>query len=212
MRCCVCASGCRASTTNLRKHEELKMRRRWIFLAPLAMLAVSAVRRRRRRSRAAVVELAAAVDLRLAPDYLLAGAWSPGAVPDPVRRIRTPRGLSLRLPSSHGRAVGAHDPRGAGTIPARPARTLRRRPVCQREQEPMTPRPENAVRVACAPGTRCAATARVLGKGAGDDGGGHTRRPPRGARGAREGPEPVHAQIRCEGNVHGRRRPPTADT
>src|ERR1039457_7637207 len=37
MRCCICASDCKAFTTNLRKDEELKMRRRWIFLAPLAI-------------------------------------------------------------------------------------------------------------------------------------------------------------------------------
>src|SRR5437773_6029696 len=40
MRCCICASDCKAFTTNLRKHEELKMRRKWIFLGPLAILAI----------------------------------------------------------------------------------------------------------------------------------------------------------------------------
>jgi hypothetical protein len=42
MRCGICASDCKAFTTNLRKHEELKMRRRWIwiFLAPLAILGI----------------------------------------------------------------------------------------------------------------------------------------------------------------------------
>src|SRR5712691_10912502 len=40
MRCCTCASDCKAFTTSLRKHEELKMRRRWIFLGPLAILAM----------------------------------------------------------------------------------------------------------------------------------------------------------------------------
>src|SRR5437879_7359960 len=40
MRCCTCASDCKASTTNLRKHEELKMRWKWIFIAPLAILAM----------------------------------------------------------------------------------------------------------------------------------------------------------------------------
>src|ERR1022692_5330626 len=37
MRCCICASDCKAFTMNLRKDEELKMRRKWIFLAPLAI-------------------------------------------------------------------------------------------------------------------------------------------------------------------------------
>src|SRR5450432_224522 len=40
MRCCICASDCKAFTTNLRKHEELNMRKKWIFLAPLAILAM----------------------------------------------------------------------------------------------------------------------------------------------------------------------------
>src|SRR5882672_8202484 len=45
MRCCTCASGCKASTTNSRKDEELKMRRRrfWALLAPLAILAFIAI-------------------------------------------------------------------------------------------------------------------------------------------------------------------------
>src|SRR5712692_6561658 len=43
MRCCICASDCRAFTTNLRKHEGLNMSKRWkrlIFIAPLAILAL----------------------------------------------------------------------------------------------------------------------------------------------------------------------------
>src|SRR3972149_4321908 len=38
MRCCICASDCKAFTTDLRKHEELNMRRKWILLAPLVIL------------------------------------------------------------------------------------------------------------------------------------------------------------------------------
>src|ERR1700678_1068545 len=43
MRCCICASDCEAFTTNLRKREELNMRKKWklIFIAPLAILAVA---------------------------------------------------------------------------------------------------------------------------------------------------------------------------
>src|SRR5437899_1717410 len=37
MRCFICASDYKSFTTNLRNREELKMRRRWIFLAPLAI-------------------------------------------------------------------------------------------------------------------------------------------------------------------------------
>src|SRR5438445_7810102 len=43
MRCCICASDCKAFTTNLRKHEELNMSRKWkkmILIAPLAILAM----------------------------------------------------------------------------------------------------------------------------------------------------------------------------
>src|SRR4051812_820283 len=41
MRCCICASGSGAFTTNLRRHEEIEMRRKWIFMAPLALVAVT---------------------------------------------------------------------------------------------------------------------------------------------------------------------------
>src|SRR5256712_10638974 len=43
MRCCICASDCKAFTTNLRKHEELNMSRKWkklIVIAPLAILGM----------------------------------------------------------------------------------------------------------------------------------------------------------------------------
>ena len=39
----------------------------------------------------------------------------------------------LQFPPSHGRAVVAHDPGGAGTFPARHARTLRLWPIRQPE-------------------------------------------------------------------------------
>src|SRR5438128_2531641 len=43
MRCCICASDCKAFTTNLRKREEPNMRprlKRLIFIAPLAILGM----------------------------------------------------------------------------------------------------------------------------------------------------------------------------
>src|SRR5258706_13907830 len=43
MPCCVCASGCKPFTTNLRKCEGLNMRPRWkklIFIVPLAILGM----------------------------------------------------------------------------------------------------------------------------------------------------------------------------
>src|SRR5260221_3589149 len=44
MRCCICASGCKASTTSLRKHEESNMNprtKRLIFIAPLAIVGLA---------------------------------------------------------------------------------------------------------------------------------------------------------------------------
>jgi len=44
MRCYICASDCKAFTTNLRKREGLNMNRKWkmIFIAPLAILGMVA--------------------------------------------------------------------------------------------------------------------------------------------------------------------------
>src|SRR5215472_183583 len=85
------------------------------FSGPAGDLRCPAVCRPRRRDRAAAVELAAAAHLWPAPDHLLAGPRTSGAVPNPLRRIRRPRLLPLP----------AHDSRGAGTIPSAHARTLR---------------------------------------------------------------------------------------
>src|SRR6185437_12196158 len=93
----------------------------------------AAVHRHWRRNSHATVELAASTPLRLAPDYFLAGGWDSGVVPDPVRRNWAPRFSPLQFPPSHGRAVVAHDPGGAGTFPARHARTLRLWPIRQPE-------------------------------------------------------------------------------
>src|SRR6266436_2286693 len=41
MRCCICANDCKAFTTNLRKHEEPNMKKKWIWIAPLAILAMA---------------------------------------------------------------------------------------------------------------------------------------------------------------------------
>src|SRR5215471_16079813 len=40
MPCGACAIGCSPSTTSSPDHEELEMRRRFVFLAPLAILAI----------------------------------------------------------------------------------------------------------------------------------------------------------------------------
>src|SRR5271157_1407575 len=73
----------------------------------------------------ASMELAAAAAFRLAPDHLLASAWNSDTVPDPLRPDGRPRVLPLQLSPSHGRALGTHDTRGAGAIPARHAQSLR---------------------------------------------------------------------------------------
>src|SRR5437660_12097540 len=40
MRYCICASGCKAFTTNLSKCEGVDMRRKWMFIAPAAILGI----------------------------------------------------------------------------------------------------------------------------------------------------------------------------
>src|SRR5258708_961036 len=94
----------------------------------------------RRPTGDAVVELAAANALRLAPDYLLASPRTPGSLPHPLRR--TGRARTFRppqFPQSHERALREHDARRAGTIPATHARTLRLRPLHHREQRELKP-------------------------------------------------------------------------
>src|SRR5260370_19326167 len=93
--------------------------------------------RRWRRNRDAPVELAAAAALRLAPDHLLASAWTSGAVPDPLRRTWMAPFRSPQFPPSHERPLRAHDTGRARTIPATHARTLGLRAVCKREQGAM---------------------------------------------------------------------------
>src|SRR6266852_718266 len=136
MRYCICASDFKAFTTNLRKHEGAE--HEWEieetdFHCSAGDSGDSGICRHRRRNSAAPVELAAAAALRLAPDHLLASAWTSGAVPDPLRRIWISRFRSLQYPPSHGTALQAHDAGRAGTIPATHARTLRIRPIHQQE-------------------------------------------------------------------------------
>src|SRR6266404_651474 len=86
----------------------------------------AAIYHHRGRNSAALMELAAAA-LRLAPDHLLASAWTSGAMPDPLRRIWMARFRSLSFPPSHEGALRADDARRAGTIPATHGRALRLR-------------------------------------------------------------------------------------
>src|SRR5919206_3235051 len=92
----------------------------------------------RRRDRAAAVELAAAAALRLARGHLLASARASGAVPDPLRWIRLARVHALQHAPPHAGALRAHDPGGAGTVPATHARALGLRPIRGREHRAMT--------------------------------------------------------------------------
>src|SRR5258708_34571402 len=41
MRCCICARDCKAFMTNLRNHEGVNMRRKLIFIVPLAILGMA---------------------------------------------------------------------------------------------------------------------------------------------------------------------------
>src|SRR5262245_12707906 len=83
----------------------------------------------RRPDREAAVERPAAAALRVAPHHLLAGAWTAGAVPDPLRRTGRPRLLPLRRASAAvrprvrthdrtaGRTHGSDDAGRTGAIP-----------------------------------------------------------------------------------------------
>src|SRR5260370_23864685 len=58
----------------------------------------------RLRTRAATVELVVAAALWISTDYVLAGAWNSVAMPDPLRRVWTPRVGSLQSPRLRGRS------------------------------------------------------------------------------------------------------------
>src|SRR3989442_1368938 len=107
MRCCTCASDCKAFTTNLRKHEgtEYEQIDENDSHCSTGDPGVALICLHRRRNRAAPVELAAAATVWLAPDHLLASAWDPGAVPHPLRRAWMPRSRSLQCPPAHERAL-----------------------------------------------------------------------------------------------------------
>ena len=128
MRCCICASACKAFTTNLRKHEGLNMRKRWmkmILIAPLAILGILLF-----------IAIGGEIVMQLW-NWLLPPLfgwrqitfWQALGILALCRILfggfGRPWFSSLQFRPSHGRALVAHDPGGAGTIPARHARTLR---------------------------------------------------------------------------------------
>src|SRR5215471_14036115 len=106
MPCCVCASGCKVSTTNLRKHEEPEHETEMDLPGSAGDAAIY---RRGRCHRAAPVEFATAGAVRMARDYFLAGARDSGAVPSPFRRTWRSGFLSLQFPPPLGRALGVND-------------------------------------------------------------------------------------------------------
>src|SRR5712671_2821692 len=83
----------------------------------------------RRRAGDAAVELAAADAVRLARDYVLAGARTASALPDSFWRVRRPWFQRLEYPGAHsradGRALGSHDARRTGALPSGRGRPLR---------------------------------------------------------------------------------------
>src|SRR6266446_7489970 len=133
MRCCICASGYKAFTTNLRRggtEHEKEMDLDGSAGDP----GDAAVYRHWRRNSAALVELAAAAALRLAPDHLLASARDAGAMPHPLRRTwhswHSWFQYAFQCSAAHGRAVGADDagrtrksPPALGTLRIRAARS-----------------------------------------------------------------------------------------
>src|ERR1700683_745496 len=87
-----------------------------------------------RRNCAAPVELAAARAFWLAPDRLLASAWTSCALPDSLRRVWVPRAAALRWPMARKGTLRPHDAGRERTVPGAHARNLRRRPNHGREQ------------------------------------------------------------------------------
>src|SRR5207302_5863015 len=100
-----------------------------------------------RRAGDASMELAAATAVRLAPNYLLAGARTVAALPDPVRGLGRFRGRKRAHASSHERThggknggahegtVGKDDPGGTRKIPPRPWRLLGPRGAARSEAD-----------------------------------------------------------------------------
>src|SRR5260370_2673396 len=97
------------------------------------------------RTNAAPLELAAAAALRLAPDHLLASAGTSGAVPHPLRRMERPWLSPLPYAAAnqraHGRALGAHDPRGPREVPAQFPLSLRPLSTANQPAPRAVPRP-----------------------------------------------------------------------
>src|SRR5271169_2232819 len=140
-RCFVCANGSRAFTTSSRRGEGTRYEKETDLLDPAGHRWIRTLHRDRRPGGDAPVELAAAHDLRLAADHLLAGARTPGSLPDPLRRPRWRRRLSPRHAAANGRALRPHEPGGAGEARREAPRPLGTRAAARLEARrgaPMT--------------------------------------------------------------------------
>src|SRR5918996_4976353 len=131
MRCCICASGCTASTTNSPRPDEgaEHEKKETAFHCTAGDPRDRGLHGPGRLHRPEPVELAHAGALRLAPGHLLAGARAADAVPDPVRWIQNARPRPFPVAAPHARALGGYDSGRAGTIPAKDARALGLRAV-----------------------------------------------------------------------------------
>src|SRR5947208_3307825 len=112
MRCCSCANGCEVSTTNLGEggtEDEKAMD----LDGSAGDRRDDLIRVHWRRAGDASLELAAAAAVRLAANYVLAGAWTAAALPDLVRGAWCSRLASFQYAfqdeTANGRAVGADD-------------------------------------------------------------------------------------------------------
>src|SRR6516165_2866708 len=92
MQYCICASGCRTSTTNLRilrdEHEKTGKKTQTVFHYSGGDPRNRPVYDIGRLDRHVAVELAAAAAARLETDHLLAGTRPAGPVPNPLWRFR----------------------------------------------------------------------------------------------------------------------------
>src|SRR3981189_3060148 len=85
-----------------------------------------AFRLARWRSGDAFVELAAAVAVRVAANYFLAGSRTAGALPHSVRRLGLPRRSTLQYSPENARPLGRDDARGTREVPRGDGRALGR--------------------------------------------------------------------------------------
>src|SRR5258708_5124231 len=124
MRYCICASVCRLSTTNLRKHEEGNDETIWDCESAQDHVIRGVGRCRRHLGGDEPVELADDCGLWLARRQLLAGFGPAGIEPVAVRGLARRVWSWHALAPAHGRTLGANDAGGTRAISHRDARSL----------------------------------------------------------------------------------------